>query len=153
MRKHIFIRLKMLLAAARVSLYTRWNDVATRKFSLDERKFRTDTAEDVNLDEWMFDPVPAVRAQATALSGQMDRLSDKLAGLKAMLAMITDESAFPIDLTTKAPCAMMPTDTDLFEGEYLPVLTVQDTTIGGEGAFLFDDEPVTFNAEEERHAA
>ncbi|MEO0550149.1 MAG: hypothetical protein AAFZ91_09520 [Pseudomonadota bacterium] len=152
MRKHIFTRLKMLFAAARVSLYTRRNDVAASKFHLERSRTRSSTPESLRIDDWMFDPAPELNRQSTALAGEMSRLADSLESLREVLVMVTDEAAFPIELTTQAPCAMSPTDTDLFEGEYLPVLTVQDTTIGGDEAFLFEEDTAG-DAEQERHAA
>ncbi|MCF6329658.1 MAG: hypothetical protein L3J02_07660 [Henriciella sp.] len=79
-------------------------------------------------------------------------LNDSLSGLRETLALISGATVFPLETTTQRPCEMLHHDSDLFDGEAMPLPPVQDNTIGGEGVFLFDDAPA-FGDVSEKHAA
>ena len=152
MRKSIFTGMRTLLAAARVSLYTKGSPVAKSKFELEPFKQPEAPARTHGLDDWMFDAEVSLERQTSALASEMSTLSDSLNGLREALALFTGETVFPLEATTQRPCNIVHHDSDLFDGEVMPEPPVQDTTIGGEAAFLFGDAP-SFDDVPAQHAA
>lgn len=151
MRKHILPRLKTLLGAACATLYTRQARAATSKFSLEPK--RAPEAPDLmrDPDAWMFETECGFEAKRAQLSREMNQLADGLAELRETLALIHGETPFPIEATTEAPCAIVHHDDALFDGETnVPVISAQEEVTGGEGVFLFGDEP-TFQDEQVAH--
>lgn len=152
MRKSIFTGLRTLLTAARFTLYTKGSPAAKPKMVLEPWKEPDCPARTHGLDDWLFAPEVSVGRQTAALAGEMNSLDASLGDLREVLALITGEVPFPLDATTQRPCDIMHHDADLFDGEIMPEPPVQDTTVGGEGVFLFGDAPV-FEDLPAQHAA
>jgi len=152
MRKNIFTRLRTLLTAARVTAYTRQAPAAKPKFSLEPKRTAMPIAATQGFDDWMFEAEASFSRETEALSCEMNTLSDSLSALRETLALFSGETAFPVHTLTQTPCAILHHDSDLFDGETLPVTPAQDTIIGGEGVFLFDDE-LAFDEMPTQHAA
>lgn len=152
MRNHILFGLRTLLTAARVTLYTRQAPTAKSKFNLEPFRVPVGPDRTIGFDDWMFEAGATVERQTEALANEMTALDDSLSGLRETLALISGTAPFPLEATTQRPCEMLHHDSDLFDGEAMPLPPVQDNTIGGEGVFLFDDEPA-FGDVGEQHAA
>lgn len=152
MRKNILFGLKTLLTAARVTFYTRQAPTATPKFSLEPMRTPTGPDRTLGMDDWMFEGGRAFDLQTNALTSEMSRLSDSLTGLRETLSLISGETPFPVETLTQRPCVITHHDADLFDGEPAPQPPHQENTIGGEGVFLFGDEPA-FDDQREQHAA
>lgn len=93
----------------------------------------------------MFEAETSLDTQVNAYSSKLSGLTNSLSGLHATLT----DMAGPTD---PQPCALNHHDTDLFDGEPGVVEPIQDTTIGGEGVYLFDDAPA-FEDMPAQHAA
>ena len=153
MRKHIFTRLKTLLTAARVTLYTRRTSAAMPKMALEPVGRRGLPAALHEFDDWMFDADQGLNAPTAGvrqdLAREMSVLSASLGGLRSVLDLVSGVTPFPVDALTQRPCEMtgavtvasLHHDADLFDGEVLPLPPSQDTVIGDEAHFLFDDVP------------
>lgn len=141
MEKRIINGLKLLLTAARLTLYTKRARPAKPKFSFEPISGPIGPDRVIGSDDWLFDADAGLTRETNALSKQMNTLSDHMSGLRETLALISGETAFPVHALTERPCAMLHHDPDLFDGEAEPRPPHQDNTIGGEGAFLFGDEP------------
>ena len=69
-------------------------------------------------------------------------LADGLSDLRETLALIHGATPFPVEATTRTPCAIVHHDDALFDGEAdVPFIPAQEEISGGEGVFLFGDEP------------
>lgn len=135
MRNSVVTRLKTLLAAVRVTLYTKGQRVAKPKFDLEPSQ----TPSHDDSDTWLFDQADALQRETQALSTDMGKLSGSLSGLRETLDMISGVTPFPVASTTEMPCAITTHDSDLFDGEPEAPIAAQDTTIGGDTAFLFEE--------------
>ncbi|MEM6534127.1 MAG: hypothetical protein AAF613_00690 [Pseudomonadota bacterium] len=162
MTKRLFTRLKALLTVSRLSVYTRTAKSDKPNFSPEPRSRPVLPEDGAAQDDWMFETASALDQQTRALAGEMDTLADRMGGLRETLALISGEAPFPVEATTLTPCAYIYADTDLFDGEILPETPGQDTVLGGNDAFLFDevqlDEQSTpasieLESDEARHAA
>lgn len=117
-------------------------------------------------DGWLFEaPASPVSPAVDALSGELDRLSDRMSGLRALLADIAEEAPADNELDVfvspvpEARDAMV--DSDLFE--IAPDVVFADETIDADAySFLFEDaaeeQPASWSilgdpAEEPRRAA
>lgn len=145
MRNHAITRLKTLLTAACVSLYTKRREAAKPKYRLEPLSATEDTS-----DDWLFDTTPAFERETRLLSKDMSALSASLTGLRETLDMISGITPFPSRAQTDRPCAIMTYDSDLFDGEPMPDVPAQDTVIGGAGDVLFDADQTM---EAAQHAA
>ncbi len=148
MRKSIFISLKTLFAAARSTLYTRPNPAAKTNLSPDPLECKSVRTQ--GLDGWMFDKDVSLEEATCAASGEMTRLSHSLERLGTTLQAMSDHRAGTY--ASGRPCDIHLHDSDLFDGEEMPLPPSQDTTIGGESAFLFGDAPV-YHSTPAQHAA
>ncbi|MEE2929172.1 MAG: hypothetical protein VX599_00500 [Pseudomonadota bacterium] len=138
MRKRILPRLRTLLSAAFATLYTRQSRPAMPKFSLEPKRNAIDAMEDA----WLFASDEELNAVRVELSSRMDSIAESFSGLRETLALIHGETPFPIEATTRTPCAIVHHDDALFDGELdAPVIPAQEEISGGEGVFLFDDTP------------
>ncbi len=138
MRKHVVPRLKSLLSAACAALYTRQVKPARSPLKLEPM------APDIDLDDqaWLFDATEAYEATRAELSKDMNGLADSLSDLRETLALIHGETPFPVEATTQRPCAIVHHDDALFDGEVdAPFIPAQEEVSGGEGVYLFGDEP------------
>lgn len=135
MRNHAFTRLKTLLTAACVSLYTKRRKAAKPKYRLEPVRSAADTTE-----AWLFENEGGIARETNALSKEMGALSSSLSGLRETLDLLTGVTPFPTRAQTEMPCAILAHDSDLFEGEPLAEAPVQDTVIGGDDAFLFETD-------------
>ncbi|MEM9054598.1 MAG: hypothetical protein AAGB16_04660 [Pseudomonadota bacterium] len=144
MRKRILPRLKTLLGAACATLYTRQTQLATSKISpdLEPEVLHADR------DEWLFASEAEFEATRLELSNEMNTIADSLADLRETLSLIHGETPFPVEATTQTPCAIVHHDEALFDGEAdASVVPAQEEISGGEGVFLFGDDP-TFEDED-----
>lgn len=135
MRNHAIARLKTLLTAACVSLYTKRHKAAKPKYRLEPVSAAIDESE-----AWLFDDTPAIERETRLLSKDMSALSQSLTGLRETLDMISGVTPFPSQAQTEMPCAIVAHDGDLFDGEPISVAPVQDTVIGGSADFLFEPD-------------
>ncbi|WOR15667.1 hypothetical protein RYZ27_03200 [Hyphomonas sp. FCG-A18] len=135
MRNSVVTRLKTLLTAVRVTLYTKGKRVAKPKFNLEPAQMPIPD----DGDAWLFDQADALQRETRALAADMGKLSGALGGLRETLDMITGVTPFPVAATTEMPCAITTHDSDLFDGEPEAPIAAQDTTIGGDAAFLFEE--------------
>jgi hypothetical protein len=151
MRKRILPRLRTLLSAAVATLYTRQTRPAMPKFSLEPKRAPMGEADDA----WLFASDEELTAVRTELSTKMDAIADSFSNLRETLALIHGETPFPIEATTRTPCAIVHHDDALFDGELdVPVIPAQEEISGGEGIFLFDDGPsFEDEATAQQHAA
>ncbi len=147
MRKNIFTTLKTLMTTARTLLYTGQARAAKPNVSRDQLP-SAGPGQTHGVDDWMFAPEVSLKAQAEPLASDMRQLSSSLTGLRQTLTHL----ARPIPVATLMPCAIHHHDSDLFDGEVLPLPPIQDTTIGGDDIFLFDEAPA-FDASPALHAA
>lgn len=138
MRKHILPRFKSLLSAACTVVYTRQVKSAPTPLIFEpESPDRNDVP-----DAFLFDTDDAYEATRIALSRDMNSLADGLSDLRETLALIHGETPFPVEATTRTPCAIVHHDDALFDGEAeAPFIPAQEEVSGGEGVFLFGDEP------------
>ncbi len=147
MRKPLFHRFKALLTAARLTLYTKRAKHAKTFISpapLEPKAPEPD-------DTWMFESETALAEYTEGLGREMDDLADSLTGLRETLSLIHGETPFPVEATTLAPCSIQHADADLFDGEVLPAAAAQDTTVGGDASFLFEDEARTISVDTITH--
>ena len=108
------------------------------KFSLEPKRNAIDAMEDA----WLFASDEEMNAVRVELSSRMDSIAESFSGLRETLALIHGETPFPIEATTRTPCAIVHHDDALFDGELdAPVIPAQEEISGGEGVFLFDDTP------------
>ena len=148
MRKTLFTQLTSLLSKLRPSASTKPEEKATSNIT-------DELVAPAEADAWLFGDTEAMSAYTDELASEMDTLADGLSGLRETLALISGEAPFPVEATTEMPCAYDYQDGDLFDGEPLVTASAQETTIGGEADFLFEDEvsaPVVLE-EEARQAA
>lgn len=142
MRKHIYTRLKTLLAAACATLYTRQARAAKSKYSLEPKRALALPNAVRAFDDWMFDADAKLEAERQVLASEMNTLAESLSDLRETLALVMGETPYPVEAMTQTPCAIMHHDDILFDGEAeAPALLAQEDIIGGEGAFLFGDAP------------
>lgn len=141
MEKRIRNGLKVLLTAARLTLYTRRARTAKTKFSFEPVAGPIGADRVIGSDDWLFEAKTSLTRETNALSTQMNGLANQMSGLRDTLALISGETAFPVEALTARPCAMVHHDADLFDGEAEARPPHQDNTIGGEGVFLFGDAP------------
>ena len=147
MRKPILPRFKSLLSAAGAALYTRKVQPIPDQPKLEPVTPELEPAEEA----WLFDAATEYETTRTALSKDMNLLVDSLSDLRETLALIHGETPFPVEATTLAPCAIVHHDDALFEGEVeAPFIPAQEEVSGGEGVYLFGDEP-TFQEEMPAH--
>ena len=138
MRKHILPRLKSLLGSAGAALYTRKVQPQPNRPKLEPATPDIEPADEA----WLFDAETAYETTRTALSKDMNLLADSLSDLRETLALIHGETPFPVEATTLAPCAIVHHDDALFDGEVdAPFIPAQEEVSGGEGVYLFGDEP------------
>lgn len=138
MRKHILPRLKSLLSAAGAALYTRKVQPQPNRLKLEPATPDIEPADEA----WLFDAETAYETTRTALSKDMNLLADSLSDLRETLALVHGETPFPVEATTLAPCAIVHHDDALFDGEVdAPFIPAQEEVSGGEGVYLFGDEP------------
>ena len=108
------------------------------KFSLEPKRNAIDAMEDA----WLFASDEELNAVRVELSSRMDSIAESFSGLRETLALLHGETPFPIEATTRTPCAIVHHDDALFDGELdAPVIPAQEEISGGEGVFLFDDTP------------
>ena len=135
MRKPILPRFKSLLRAACAALHTRQVKPA----------LATDPATPDDLPDeeaWLFEAGTAYEAPRAELSSDMNGLANSLSDLRETLALIHGETPFPVEATTRTPCAIVHHDDMLFDGEAeAPFIPAQEEVSGGEGVFLFGDTP------------
>jgi hypothetical protein len=142
MRKHIYTRLKTLLAAACATLYTRQARAAKSKYSLEPKRAPALPNAVSAFDDWMFDTDAKLEAERQVLASEMNTLAESLSDLRETLALVMGETPYPVEAMTQTPCAIVHHDDILFDGEAeAPALLAQEDIIGGEGAFLFGDAP------------
>lgn len=146
MRNHAFTRLKTLLAAACVSLYTKRRQAAKPKYRLEPLRSGMDVT-----DAWLFERDTRIERETRALSKEMTALSGSLSGLRETLDLLSGVTPFPSQAKTEMPCSILAHDADLFDGEPIAVAPVQDTVIGGMSELLFDT--VQADAEQAQQAA
>lgn len=144
MRKNIFISLRTLLRAALSPLYTKQARADKPKLST-----RREMEYGYETDDWMFEADNSLDEKVTAYSSELSGLSRSLSGLRQSIAQASGE---PCDTVQLKPCAINHHDADLFDGEAPADTPFQDTTIGGEGVYLFDDAPA-FHDQTAQHAA
>jgi len=129
MRKHILPRISSLLGAARAALRSRPEAPSLPASVPDD-------------ETWLFEASDDYETQRVELSKDMNLLADSLSDLREALALIHGETPYPVETTTLAPCAIVHHDEMLFDGEVeAPFIPAQEEVSGGEGVFLFDDEP------------
>lgn len=139
MRKRLFPRLKTLLTAARVSLYTKRTSAAKPKYSPQPRVRAAHEVGAPSLDDMLFDAKTHMVMQRQKLSAEMARLSDHFSDLRTLIAAVA--KPFPVDTVTQQPCAMVTHyDRDLFDGEPDATPPQQDTIYGGAPDFLFGED-------------
>jgi len=135
MRNHAITRLKTLLTAACVSLYTKRRKAAKPKYRLEPLNTGVDAS-----DAWLFDDTHALERETRLLSKDMGTLANSLTGLRETLDLMSGVTPFPSKTQTEMPCAILAHDSDLFDGEPAATLPVNDTLVGGLPDFLFETE-------------
>ncbi len=99
----------------------------------------------VSGDDWLFEEsVSPLAMEVQALSGELNRTSQALEGLRQLLSSISNVA--PIEVVTEHEILpnMVWSEDLLFDGEPMAVLPSVPESLAGEAAFLFeDDEPRT----------
>lgn len=106
------------------------------------RRFADDESWAEDLDAWLFDSAAPVSAAASMLAGELNRVSSALTELRSILA---DLSRFSPIETVEVNAVAAPnfrwSEDILFDSDAVSVQDRPVLDIGGEAAFLFEDEP------------
>ena len=105
------------------------------------RRFFDGRLPDIAGDDWLFEEsVSPLAMQVDALSGELNRTSQALAGLRQLLSSISNVA--PIEVTTEQGGLpnMVWSEDLLFDGEPMAVMPSVREPLAGDVAFLFEDE-------------
>ncbi|MCI4644750.1 MAG: hypothetical protein MRY64_08220 [Hyphomonadaceae bacterium] len=111
------------------------------------RRFADDESWAGEADAWLFDGQSTpVSSAATLLAGELNRVSSALTELRSILAelsRITPLETVPVN-AVEAPNFAWAEDV-LFDGDAVAHNDMPSLEIGGDAAFLFEDEPAPAN--------